>query len=98
MKEDFLYIELFELYKGLLTDKQQEMFYNHYFLDLSYQEIAETSDMARQSVFDTVKGVKEKLAEYERILRLKEQKDKLNNFAEKLEKELSDELKDIINA
>ena len=98
MKEDFLYIELFLIYKGLLTEKQQEMFYNHYFLDLSYQEIAETSDILRQSVFDIVKGVKEKLVEYENTLHIKEQRDKLNIFSNKLDKELSNELKDIINA
>ena len=43
MKKDFYYIELYEIYKGLLTDKQQDMFYSHYLLDLSYAEIAETS-------------------------------------------------------
>ncbi len=71
LMDDFYYIELFDLYKGLLTETQRNIFYSHYFLDLSLAETGEEFDMKRQSVYDVVKKVKDKLAEYERILGLK---------------------------
>ena len=33
-EKDLEFIELFEIYKGLLTDKQRELFSSHYLLDL----------------------------------------------------------------
>lgn len=96
MKKDFYYIELFEIYKGLLTDKQQDMFYSHYLLDLSYAEIAETEGTMRQSVFDAIKKVKAKLDEYESVLRLKEKYDGLTEIANEVDSELSNKIMEII--
>ncbi len=97
MEKDFIYIELFELYKGLLTDKQRETFSLHHLCDLSLAEIAEQEGTARQSVHDAIKKVKAKLDEYENILRLKEKYDGVFALAERMEdKKLSEELKEII--
>ena len=70
MENDFYYIELFEIYKGLLTETQRETFYSHYYLDLSLAEIAQECNSSRQSVFDAIKKVKIKLKEYEKELKL----------------------------
>ncbi len=96
MKEDFYYIELYEIYKGLLTKKQSEMFYSHYFLDLSYAEIAETEGTMRQSVYDAIKKVKVKLGEYESVLRLKEKYDQLGKIADEVDEELSNKIREIV--
>ena len=68
MEKDLRYVELFELYQGLLTDKQRETFSSHYYYDLSLSEIEEPDGNTRQSVYAAVKKVKEKLDEYENIL------------------------------
>ena len=86
--DDFYYAELFDLYKGLLTETQRRMFHSHYFLDLSLAETGEEFGMARQSVYDAVKKVKEKLAEYERILKFHDKK-------RRIEKLLWDENEDL---
>lgn len=86
MEKDLRYIELFELYQGLLTDKQREIFSSHYYYDLSLAEIAEPDGNTRQSVYAMVKMVKKKLDEYEKLLKLKEKNDKIKELAIKIQK------------
>ena len=80
-RKDLEYIELFELYKGLLTDNQRKLFESHYLYDLSLSEIAEPEGKTRQSVSDAVRKVKKKLDEYEKTLKLKERNDGLEKVA-----------------
>ena len=82
MENDLYYIDLFEIYKGLLTDNQRETFYSHYFLDLSLAEIAEQQNATRQSVFDAIKKVKNKLLEYEKELKIKATENEILKIAE----------------
>ena len=81
MEKDLEYIELFEIYKDLLTDKQRELFSSHYLYDLSLSEIAEQEGGSRQSVYDAVKKVKKKLSEYEKALKLIEKNKALYRLA-----------------
>ena len=84
MEKDFRYVELFELYQGLLTAKQRETFSSYYMYDLSLAEIAEPEGNTRQSVYAQVRKVKQKLDEYEKKLKLYEKNDKLFKIAEKV--------------
>ncbi|MDY6367493.1 MAG: hypothetical protein SPL13_03135 [Clostridia bacterium] len=94
MENDFYYIELFEIYKGLLTETQRETFYSHFCLDLSLAEIAEQQNTSRQSVFDAVKKVKAKLDEYESELKIKATENEILRIAEGVSDEkLKNELK-----
>lgn len=81
MEKDLKYVELFELYQGLLTDRQRELFSSHYYFDLSLAEIAEPDGNTRQNVYAAVKKVKAKLDEYESILHLNEKNQKLTDVA-----------------
>ncbi len=84
MQKDLRLIELFDLYQGLLTEKQREIFKSHFYYDLSLAEIAEPDGNTRQNVYMAIKKVKEKLSEYENILKLKEKNDKLKSVAYRL--------------
>jgi predicted DNA-binding protein YlxM (UPF0122 family) len=99
MEKDLRYVELFELYQGLLTDRQRELFRSHYLYDLSLAEIAEPDGNSRQSVYAAVKKVKEKLDEYESKLHIHQTNRKLYGVAKSLEdidKGLSKEILDLI--
>ncbi len=97
MEKDFNFVELFEIYKDLLTDKQRDVFYSYYCLDLSLAEIAEEYKSTRQSVYDTVKSVKSKLTEYESHLKLKKMKVEILELSKKVkDQDLANKLKDII--
>lgn len=84
MEKDFSLAELFDLYGCLLTERQRELFESYYLYDLSLAEIAEPEGKTRQNVYAAVKSVKDKLREYEKLLRLKEKTDELNAVAESL--------------
>lgn len=97
MREDFYYTELYEIYKGLLTERQREAFSSHYLFDLSLSEIAEGAGTTRQSVMDTIKKVKEKLLSLEKELKIKEITDGILSVAEEINnQEISLKLKEII--
>ena len=72
MEKDLTLIELFDLYGGLLTERQREIFTSYYLYDLSLSEIALPDKMTRQGIYEQLKKVKEKLLEYENILKFKE--------------------------
>lgn len=96
MREDIYYVKLFDIYSGLLTDNQRELFYLHYCLDLSFAEIAEQTGTARQSVFDAIKKVKEKLEEYEKVLKLDKKFGEIKDLAKTLSAEQEKTILDII--
>ena len=85
MEKDLTLTELFDLYGGLLTERQRELFSSYYVYDLSLAEIAEPEGKTRQNVYEQVKKVKEKLIGYEKILHLKEKNDKLKTLAKEIE-------------
>ena len=98
MEKDFRYVELFELYQGLLTDRQRQIFSSHYCFDLSLSEIAEPDGNTRQSVYAVVKNVKAKLDEYESALGLYKKNQKLIELAneEGLSQELAQKILGIV--
>ena len=99
MQKDFEFIELFEIYKGLLTERQRELFSSHYYYDLSLSEIAEPDGNTRQSVYAALKTVKEKLCEYEELLQIYKKNSELKAVAESLavsDKKSSEQILSII--
>ena len=98
MEKDFRYVELFELYQGLLTDRQRQIFSSHYCFDLSLSEIAEPDGNTRQSVYAVVKNVKAKLDEYERELGIYKKNQQLIELASEdgLSEEISQKILEIV--
>lgn len=76
--EDFVYYgELYDLYQGLLTEKQCHYFEDYYFHNLSLGEMAENYEVSRNAIFKQIHITVEKLQEYEEILQLFLKKQKL---------------------
>ena len=97
MEKDLEFIELFEIYKGLLTQKQRELFSSRYLYDLTLTEIAEEDGGSRQNVFDAVKKVKAKLVEYEKVLGLREKYGQIKDLTkDNCNRELHEKILDII--
>jgi predicted DNA-binding protein YlxM (UPF0122 family) len=98
MEENFYYVELFELYKELLTQKQRESFEMHFLLDFSLSEISEEKGISRQNVNDAIKSAKKKLDELEDALKLKAKFDALSALADDSKDEnTASEIKRIIS-
>lgn len=76
------YIELFEIYKELLTEKQTNYFCDYYLYDLSFTEIAENYEVSRNAVFDQLKKLIANLEKYEKALNIRKRKTKLIKLIE----------------
>lgn len=61
---------LYDMYGGLLTDKQQKIMEQYFYEDLSLGEIAENCQTSRQAVYDLLRRVEQTLEKYEGKLHL----------------------------
>lgn len=68
-ERDYL-IDLYNIYKDLLTDKQREYFQNYYFEDLTLQEASDELNVSKQIISKTILQVTNKLKKYESTLHL----------------------------
>lgn len=95
---DRLYLnELFDYYQSLLTQKEKDIFIDHYEEDLSLQEIADNLKVSKAAVGKTLKTVENKLIDYESKLHLQENKKKVNKLlAKNIDKELLNKINEII--
>lgn len=82
--EEINYITaLYDYYHGLLTDKQRGYFEDYYFDNLLMEEIAENNGVSKNAVSKSLIEVKEKLEEYESILKLYNNKVKIEEILDK---------------
>ncbi len=84
------YINLFDIYKELLTTKQQEYFQDYYLEDFSLKEISENYNVSRNAIFDQIKKVVAILENFEDKLKIYNKNNKIKNLIEdnNLNKEL----------
>ncbi len=64
---------LLDIYGGLLTDRQRDFLDLYYNEDLSYGEIADSEEISRQAVHDTIQHGKKALLHFDEHLRLSAQ-------------------------
>ncbi len=96
--ENFVYFnELYDLYGGLLTDKQRTYFEDYYFNNLSFSEMAENYDVSRNAIFKQIHIVTDKLEEYESILKLYEKRAKLLAISSKInDEDIQEQLEELL--
>ena len=70
MSERYYLMDLYDIYKDLLTDKQREYFQNYYFEDLTLQEASDELNVSKQIISKTILQVTNKLKKYESTLHL----------------------------
>jgi len=83
--QETLYISrLFDIYKNLLTKKQQQIVKGYVDYNGSLSEIANEFNITRQAVFDLLKRTIKKLEEYEQKLKICKKLDRVYNKIPKL--------------
>ena len=75
---------LYDLYGGMLTEKQRELFTLYYEEDLSLAEIAQNEGITRQGVRDTILRAEEALLECEERLQLSGRLTEIRRGAQKI--------------
>lgn len=82
-------IQLYDIYKELLTAKQQEYFELYYYEDLSLQEIAQNLEVSRNAVHRNLQNTIQLLNQYESKLALLNKEGKLIKALELLKQKYS---------
>ncbi len=88
MKEkDFSVCLLYDIYSPLISEKKRTVFELSFWEDMSLSEIAEHTGTTRQGVRELIKRTCDELEEYERLMHLKNTRDKLFEIADGIEDE-----------
>jgi len=82
--------ELYDIYKALLTNKQQEYIELYYHEDLSLSEIADEMGVSRNAVHDNIRRTEKLLAGYEEKLGIYEKARKRCVFYDKIKVHTND--------
>ena len=93
MDRKILLNDLYDNYKELFTDKQQQYYEQYYWDDLSLSEIANNSGVSRNAIHNQLKIMEEKLLELEEKLKLSSKKEEIINLLEgKVDKEILEKI------
>ena len=93
---DIYYVELFDYYGELFTDKQKEYFVDYCFNNLTLQEIADNNNVSRNAVHKNIKEVEEKLDYYESKLHLHSNRKKIEGIISDLDPNIRKEIEEWI--
>ena len=93
---DIYYVELFDYYGELFTDKQKEYFKDYYFNNLTLQEIALNNNVSRNAIHKNLKDIIKKLDYYESKLNLYSNRKKIDEIIKDLDKEIKEKIEGLI--
>lgn len=96
MEEQILLTNLYDYYKELLTNKQQNYFEEYYFNNLSLSEISENYNVSRNAIHKQLKEISSKLLEYEEKLKLLNKSKKIKKLIENIDENLKKEIESLI--
>lgn len=94
MDELVYYNNLYDIYKNLLTEKQQEYFEEYFFNNLSLSEMAENYNVSRNAISKQLSVIKEKLDDYEKKLGLYNKNKKIEKLD--INEEIKNKIMDIL--
>lgn len=96
MNDRIYYINLYDYYGELLTEKQRNSFEDYYFNNLTLAEISENEGVSRNAIHKQVKEVERNLTHYEEILKLYENGNKIKELIRELDQDLQNKIKELI--
>lgn len=95
--DDFVYYnELYDIYGGLLTDKQKKYFEDYFFQNLSYSEMSEAYNISRNAAFKQIHIVMDRLQEYENTLGLKKKREQIMDLVSNTDEDFKKKIEDIL--
>lgn len=96
MENRIYLMDLFDIYRSLLTEKQQEYFEEYYFNNLTLSELSENYTVSRAAIHNVIKEVEQKLAYYEDHLQLYNKRKQLLQIIDNFPNEQKNEIKQIL--
>lgn len=96
MDNRLYYINLFDYYGDLLTEKQQHYFEDYYFNNLTLSEISENEAVSRNAINKQLHNVLEKLDYYEEILTLYQKAEKIKALLKNVDQEIKEQIEELL--
>lgn len=96
MENRLYYIDLYDYYSELLTDKQRKYFEDYYFNNLTLSEMSENYSVSRNAVSKQLISVVEKLDYYEEKLQLYTKSKKIRKIIENLDDKIKEEIENLL--
>jgi len=97
MDSKVLYLnDLYDYYRLLLTEKQQEYFEDYYFNNLTLSEIAENNNISRNAIHKQIKEVENKLETFEQKLGLLNKRKEIQKLIQNLDKNIKEKIEELI--
>ena len=89
--------ELYEIYKGLLNEKEKSYFEYYYFEDYSLNEIADLYEVSKAYASKYLNQINNKIIKYEKTLNLNSKKSKLTEYVKEIDnKELRNKIEELL--
>lgn len=95
IERDYL-VELYELYKNLLTDREKEYFEYYYFEDYSLNEIAEVYDVSKSYVSKFLNQISEEIISFENKLSLYNKRQKIKKVIDSIDVDTKSKIEELL--
>lgn len=96
MENRVYFINLYDIYGGLLTDKQQAYFEDYYYNNLSLQEICDLYNISRNAVHKQLKEAVNKLEIFEDKLNFFEKSKKIKKVIKELDESIKNKIEELL--
>ena len=87
---------LYDYYGELFNDNQKRCFEAYYFDNLSLSEISENENKSRNAIHKLIKGVCNKLYEYEDMLKLYEKSNKIKEIIKDIDGDIRTKIEELL--
>lgn len=95
IERDYL-VELYEIYKNLLTDREKEYFEYYYFEDYSLNEIAEVYDVSKSYVSKFLNQISEEIISFENKLSLYNKRQKIKKVIDSIDVDTKSKIEELL--
>ena len=89
-------VNLYELYKELLTIREREYFEFYYYEDYSLQEISLNNKVSRAYVSKLINMIEKKLIGFENSLKLNERNNKIRSIINSLDNDTKSKIEELL--
>ena len=95
IERDYL-VELYEIYKNLLTDREKEYFEYYYFEDYSLNEIAEVYDVSKSYLSKFLNQISEEIISFENKLNLYNKRQKIKKVIDSIDVDTKSKIEELL--
>ena len=96
MKEREYLLELYEIYKELLTLRKRNYFQDYYYEDLSLQEIADNNNVSKSYVSKIINSIEKELTKYENKLKINYKNSKIKELIKEIPSEAKKKIEELL--